>query len=278
MVYKNYLTTPSGRYCEISELVNADYLILIKYLQAEHFSAFFKCLNEIVKRDLPDFDDYDIVEKCYVYFAYCMYSIRATITVHNMHLGDQEINIALILNNIETSYVLNRRVTYKLDDKIELEFGYPKSFSFSEGTPVIDFFSGLISINGMVLDSQQKEQLKEKLNTKTLSFIDDYLRESFHSECDVFHGVPMNSMKINIVSESLIANVVGFFKMPLDGFYQIMYVIIKHLRMSYSDFMKINQIETMIMLNCSAEENKRMAEDAKKGDISTIGRQLNALQ
>jgi hypothetical protein len=88
MVYKNYLTTPSGRYCEISELVNADYLILIKYLQAEHFSAFFKCLTEIVKRDLPDFDDYDIVEKCYIYFAYCMYSIRATITVHNMHLGD----------------------------------------------------------------------------------------------------------------------------------------------------------------------------------------------
>jgi hypothetical protein len=36
--------------------------------------------------------------------------------------------------------------------------------------------------------------------------------------------------------------------------------------------MKINQIETMIMLNCSAEENKRMAEDSKKGDISTIGR------
>jgi hypothetical protein len=63
----------------------------------------------------------------------------------------------LILNNIETSYILNKRVTYKLDDKIELEFGYPKSFSFSDGTPVIDFFSGLISVNGMVLDSQQKE-------------------------------------------------------------------------------------------------------------------------
>jgi hypothetical protein len=63
----------------------------------------------------------------------------------------------LILNNIENSYVHDRRVVYKLDEKFELEFGYPKTFTFSEGTPVIDFFSGLISVNGMVLDSQQKE-------------------------------------------------------------------------------------------------------------------------
>ena len=88
MVYKNYLTTPTGRYCEISDISNSDYLVLLKYLQGEHYSAFFDCLNEIVKRDLNDFDDYDIVEKCYIYIAYCMYSIRGSISVTNKMIGD----------------------------------------------------------------------------------------------------------------------------------------------------------------------------------------------
>lgn len=88
MVYKNYLTTPSGRYCEISELVNADYLILLKCLQGENYQLFFTCLDDVVKRDLPDFSSYNIIDKCYIYMAYCMYSIRASITVRNKMLGD----------------------------------------------------------------------------------------------------------------------------------------------------------------------------------------------
>lgn len=82
------MTTPTGRYCELSEISNSEYLILIKYLQAEDFQRFFECLNEIVKRDIIDFDDFDIVEKYYVYLAYCMYSIRGSITVKNNIIGD----------------------------------------------------------------------------------------------------------------------------------------------------------------------------------------------
>ena len=33
MTYKNYLTTPSGRFCEVSDITNGDYVVLIKYLQ-----------------------------------------------------------------------------------------------------------------------------------------------------------------------------------------------------------------------------------------------------
>ena len=45
--------------------------------------------------------------------------------------------------------------------------------------------------------------------------------------------------------------------------------------MSYSDFMKISQVETSILLNFAAEENKRIDEQSKKGDIGTIGRALS---
>lgn len=275
MVYKNYLTTPTGRYCELSEISNREYLILIKYLQAEDFQRFFECLNEIAKKDINDFDDFDIVEKYYVYLAYCMYSIRGSITVKNNIIGDQEILISLILNNIENGYIQNNTFDYKLNDNIIFQFGYPKTFFFDNGIPVIDFYSGLIGYNGQVITKEQKDALKKKLGTKQLSFIDDYLREKFENKCDIFYGVPMNKMTVNLVSESMIGNIIGFYKMPLDGFYHVMYAMIKHLRMSYSDYMKISQVETNIMLGFAAEENKKMDEGTKKGDISTIGRALN---
>ena len=275
MVYKNYLTTPKGRYCELSEISNADYLILIKYLQGEHYQKFFECLNELIIRDLSDFDEYDIIEKCYIYLAYCMYSIRASITVNNKVIGDQEISIALILNNIESGYIHDNVVEYKLNDKFVLQFGYPKTFFFDNGTPIIDFYSGLKGFNGKQLSNEEKDILKEKLGTKNLSFIEDYLRNKFKNTCDIFHGVPMNKMEMNLLSENMIGNVIGFYQMPLDGFYHIMYAMIKHLRLSYSDFMKITQVETNIMLGFAAEENKKMDEQAKKGDVGTIGRALN---
>ena len=85
----------------------------------------------------------------------------------------------------------------------------------------------------------------------------------------------MNSMKMNLFGESLIINVISFYKIPLDSFYQLMYAVIKHLRMSYSDFMKISQIEATILLKHVAEENKAINESAKKGDIATIGRAMS---
>jgi hypothetical protein len=49
-------------------------------------------------------DEFDIVEKCYLYIAMCMYSVKAAITVTNKLLGNQDIPLALVLNNIERCY------------------------------------------------------------------------------------------------------------------------------------------------------------------------------
>jgi hypothetical protein len=164
------------------------------------------------------------------------------------------------LNNIESGYVHDNVIDYRLNDNFVLQFDYPKNFFFDNGNPTIDFYSGLIGFNGKTLTLEEKDILKQKLGTKNLSFIEDYLREKYTNVCDIFHGVPMNKMEVNIVSESMIGNVIGFYKMPLDGFYHIMYAMIKHLRMSYSDYMKISQVETSILLSFAAEENKRIDE------------------
>lgn len=275
MVFKNYLTTPSGRYCEIEELPNKVYFILVKYLQAQDYKKFFSVLNESIKKDINDFDDFDIVDKVYIYIAQCMYSIRGTLEVNNKQLGSQEVQLGLILNNIESSYPLNKTVDYKLSDNFVLNFGYPKNFVFDGEMPLIDYYSGLIGFNGKVLNDEEKKQLKQKLGTKHETFIESHLRQNFEVDFDLLHGVPMNSLKMNLFGESMIVNVISFYRMPLDSYYQLMYAVIKHLRMSYSDFMNISQVEATILLKHVAEENKALSEGAKKGDITTIGRAMN---
>lgn len=106
-------------------------------------------------------------------------------------------------------------------------------------------------------------------------FIESTLRDSYDVNFDLFDGVMMNSYKMNLLSEQMIGNVISFYRMDLEYYYHMMYAIIKHLRMSYSDFMKITNIETTILLKHVAEENKSMSENAKKGDIGTIGRAMS---
>lgn len=87
MDYYNFLTTPTGRYCEVKEILNKDYLVLVKFIESENYKAFFEALNELVLRDIPDFDEFNIVEKCYVYMAMCMYSVKGTLDVVNTTIG-----------------------------------------------------------------------------------------------------------------------------------------------------------------------------------------------
>ena len=272
MIYKNYLTTPSGRYCQLQDICNEEYMILVKYIQAEDYENFYKCLIEITKRDIPDFDDFDLVEKCYIWIAMCMYSIRSIIEVNNKHLGLQEVKISDILNNIECQYKPNTIVVYKLNDNFTLGFGYPKSFSFQNNSPIIDFYSGLQTFNNQQLSNEQKESLKNTLPTKYMASIECFLRDKFRYEIDLLRGVPMNSLTINVMGEGLLANVISFYRMTLDVFYQIMYAVIRHLRMSYSDFMKISQVESTILLKHVAHENTLQEEHVENDDTQTIGR------
>lgn len=104
MEYYNFLTTPSGRYCEVRDITNEEYLVMVKFIESENYKAFFQCLNEIVIKNIPDFASFNIVDKCYVYMAMCMYSVRGTITINNPQIGEQLVSLGLILNNIESCY------------------------------------------------------------------------------------------------------------------------------------------------------------------------------
>ena len=273
MDYYNFLTTPSGIYCEVKDILNEDYLVLVKFIESENYKGFFDCLNELVTRDIPNFSDFNIVDKCYVYMAYCMYSIRGVIEVNHTQLKNQQIALSLIINNIEEFYV-SKTFDYEIKKGMVLTFGIPTSFTIEDKIPVIDWFSGLQKFNGKDLTNEQKEQLRGLLKSKDLLAIEQEAREVFQMDGDLFQGVPMNEMKMNLCSESLILNCLFFYKYPLEGFYAEMYSCCKHLKMSFSDFMKRSHIEIEMFLSFAKKENEEMS----KKDSTGLGRMSQMME
>ena len=267
MDYYNFLSTPSGRYCEVRDITNEDYLVLVKFIESENYKGFYQCLDELVKRDIPDFDTLDIIDKCYIYMAYCMYSIKGVLEINHAQLGSQQISVGLVLNNVESAYV-PKTFDYEIRKGMVLTFGFPTKFTMEDKFPIIDWFSGLQKFNGKDLNESQKEQLKVLLKSKDLMAIEQLARDAFYTEVDLFLGVPMNEMKMTLCSESLIMNSLFFFKYPLEAFYAEMYSCCKHLKMSFSDFMKRTHVEIEMFLSFAKKEN----EDLNKNDKSGMGR------
>ena len=240
---------------------------MVKFIESENYKAFFQCLDEIVIKNIPDFDSFNIIDKCYVYLAMCMYSVRGSITVNNKQLGEQLIQLALIINNIESEYK-EKEFQYEIKKGAVLTFGYPTSFSIEENLPVIDWFSGFKKFNGIEVTSEMRDKLKSNIKAKDLMAIEQIARESFNIEVDLFQGVPMNEMKMNLCSESLILNSLYFFKYSLEGLYMEMYSCCKHLKMSFTDFMKRSHVETEMFLSFAKKESQ----DYAKSDTTGVGR------
>lgn len=267
MDYYNFLTTPTGRYCEVKEILNKDYLVLVKFIESENYKAFFEALDEIVLKSIPDFNDFNIIDKCYVYMALCMYYVRTIIEVNNTTIGSHPISLALIINNVESDY-RELMFDYELKQGAVLQIGLPTIFTMEDNMPIIDWLSGIKSLNGKELKKEQVNQLKDMMRGKDIMTIEQIAREKFQMECDLFKGVPFNELKMNLCSESLILNSLYFFKYPLEGFYAEMYSCCKHLKMSFRDFMERTHIETELFLSFAKKEN----EEYSKKDKSGLGR------
>lgn len=268
MEYYNFLTTPSGRYCEVKDITNRDYLLLIKFIESENFKGFFDCLNEIVLKSIPDFQDFNIVDKCYVYIAMCLYSIRGTIEVKNDKLGTQIVSLGQVLQNIEKCYHHGGLYEYDIKDGATLKFGIPSGFSIKQNLPQIDWVSGLQYLNDKKLSKEQVNALKPSLRAFDMMVLQKEIRQHFEMMCDIFEGVPMNELTMNICSQSLLSNVVYFFKYPLQGFYANMYACCRHLKISFNDFMERTMVETELFISFAKKQNEEM----NKKDTTGIGR------
>ena len=262
MHYYNYLTTPSGKYCVLDEISNKEYLILLKFLQSENYKGFFKNLNEKIKTTVPDFEDLDIVDKCYVYLALCAYSIRSIVKVSNNFIGDQEVELTLMLHNIEKSYQ-NKKIDFYLNDKLKITMGNPKKFYIDENNDItIDYLSNIISVNDKKISIEDENKLLEKLPTKLKLKIEEHVINNLKEKFDIFENIPMNKLELPLFRFPLILNIANIYRMGLKSFYDFMYMCMRHAKMTFDGFMSLSFMETDIILKTcieeKQEESKRM--------------------
>lgn len=262
--YYNFLTTPTGRYCELNEISNNEYLILLKFLQSGNTKGFFNYLDKKISESIYDFQDFNIIEKIYVYLVACMYSIRSSVKTMNKFIGDQDVPLTLILNNIEKAYV-DKEIICKITENISITFGIPKLFNFDdEGNVEIDFLSNVKTVNGQKISKEDCEKLLSILKTKHLAQIETTIKNNLSEKFDIFEGVKMNSLVMPLYDNNLIMNVSNIFKMNLKSFYEMLYLCIHHVKMDYECFMKSTFVETDIILKICMkekhEEQKRLNE------------------
>lgn len=260
MRYYNYLTTPSGKYCTLHELTNREYLILLKFLQADNYKGFFENLDLKIKETIEDFDDFNIVDKCYVYLALCTYCIRSVARVSNNFIGDQEVELTLLLNNIEKSYQ-EKRIHYRVSEKIDVVFGVPTKFYVdTNNNIVIDYLSNVISINDRNLTTSEVERFLTNISTKLKIQMEETVMDNLTEKFDIFENVPMNKLELPLFRFPLILNIANVYRIGLKSFYDVLYMSQKHAKMSYDGFMDLTYAETDIILKTCLEEKQREAE------------------
>ena len=263
MRYYNYLTTPSGKYCELNEISNKEYLVLLKFLQADNYRGFFKNLDEKVKETVPDFSNYNIVDKCYVYLALCTYSIRSVARVSNNFIGDQDVELTLLLDNIEKSYH-DKRIIFDLNEKVKIVMGVPTKFYVDENNNItIDYLSNILSVNEKKMDEESSLRLLNALSTKQKMLIEEKVKSNLTEKFDIFENVPMNKLEIPLYRFPLILNIANIFRMGLKSFYDVMYMCMRHVEMDYQGFMELSYMESDIILKTCIEEKQ---EEAKRMD------------
>lgn len=260
MRYYNNLTTPSGKYCTLNELTNREYLILLKFLQGDNFKGFFENIDLKIKETIEDFDDYNIVDKCYVYLALCAYCVKGNIMVMNNKIGDQEISIITLLDNVEKSYK-EKELKFKLNEKITITFGIPKTFYVDESNNiVIDYLSNIKNVNGLKPTKNDISRLMNILSTRQKSLIENFIQENLQDKFNILDGVPLNKLELPLYSFPFILNVANIFKLNLKSFYDVLYMMCHHVKMTYEGFMNLTFIEADIILKTCISEKSKEAE------------------
>lgn len=128
MKYYNYLTTPSGEYCTLNEITNEEYMLLLKFIESDNKVEVFRVLDGFIKETIPNFDEFDIINKAYIYIAFIFYNIKATVSVQSERMGQQEVGLEMILNNLEQGYSKGLFIECDINDSISIICSYPKSF------------------------------------------------------------------------------------------------------------------------------------------------------
>ena len=168
--------------------------------------------------------------------------------------------ISTILNNIEKSYK-DKKIDFKLSDRITITIGIPTSFYVDESNNiVIDYLSNIIGVNGTKTSKRDNERLLNTLSTKQKSVMENYVVENLKEKFDIFEGVPLNKLEIPLFRFPILINSANVFRLNLKSFYDMLYMMSRHVKMTYEGFMDMTFIESDIIIKTCIEEKTKESE------------------
>lgn len=243
-------------------------MLLLKFIESDNKVEVFRVLDGYIKETIPNFDEFDIINKAYIYLAFVFYNIRGTVQYQNPKLGEQEVPITVFLDNIENAYNKELYIEVDINDKLSLGCSYPTTFLIEDNNIVIDYASGIkeAKMNGQtyIIEPEERQQLVQQLGTKNISILTDIMSEHIKLVADVLEGIQFNDMSFNIVSSEIISLVLMIIKMPLEDFYNEIYVMSHYIKVSRTDFLNMTPLESQMVfkkfIKDKEEQNKREQE------------------
>lgn len=265
--YNNFLTTPDGKNCILYEITNENYHVINKFAEAKDYKNFYKCLDELIKESVPDFDNFSLIDKIFIYLAYCFYSIHASVQLSNGEITGSEVSLSSMLQNIEDDYKY-KTVEYDIEG-IKIVCSTPRKFVINGEYFNIEYSSAIDSINGIELTTnEQREEFMKKIGVKYSIKLEQAIKRDFNVLCSLFKvnvGVfDLHEEKVNILSGDMFRSLINVYREPLDDFYKVLYYCVQHMRMSYDTYMRMTPRETRHLFNQFIEEKQKEAEEHEK--------------
>lgn len=271
--YYNYLTTPSGKECILKEMKNSEYLILLKFLNGDNYKGFYTALDSLIKESIPDFDEYDICDKAYVYIANYYYSVKNEISVKGEKIDTVTLPLVIILDEIEKKY-----------EKSFLDFNfsnhnakihYPKHLLFDDNDSIsIDYISGLESVGNIVLDKDKIEILAKHTPIKLLDDLANSIKNKLNFEIFISNGVPgIKELKDNMLNPSFFYSIAYIYKDLLENFYSMQYMTCHYIRVDWNAILEMTPLELSILYKNFIEDKEKQNNTSKNnrtGLISSI--------
>lgn len=276
--YFNYLTVPSGGKYQLKELKTADYIIILKYLNAENFKGFYKCLDNIIKVTIPNFSEFNIIDKAYTYIAYFYYSVKPVLTIKASNGFEDYLELATLLDSIEELFH-PAEIKTKIANYPDCLISWPSDFDLSDENIIsIDKTSILKTINGVPLDKEKRTILAEHLQAADFNILNDLYEKNFNITLSLFQNTSIKEQFKKCHLTDLFYIITNIYKEGLENYYKLIYMLIHYGRLSYSDILLMSPAELSIYYNNFVEDKEKQKESSSFSTADpNINDELNGL-
>ena len=120
--------------------------------------------------------------------------------------------------------------------------------------------SNIKDVNGIKPSKNDISRLMDILSTKQKTLIEKFIQDNLQDNFNILEGVPLNKLELPLYKFPFILNVANIFKLNLKSFYDVLYMMTHHVKMSYEGFMNLTFIEADIILKTCISEKSKEAE------------------